>query len=395
MSVDAFLAAVVAGDANRALELQPGLESLHVAAVLGDEREVRRHLAADGSQLSVKAGNPPGDPLMWLCYSPFHGERDDGLEGAARALLEAGADPNTRDGGPYALPALFAVTGHRHAPRIARLLLDAGADPNDGESAFHAAERFHVEALELLLEYGVDLNRTGDWGNTPLYFLLRYWDVAREEQVGRGLRWLLDHGADPDVRCGPEQESSLHVAARRGQAAEVVRALLDHGADVQARRGDCRTAWLLARRGGHDEVARLLEEAGAEPEPLSPADELLAACGRGDAEAAARLAVPLEAEDQRMLPEAGAQRRFDVVLACLAAGFPVDAVDEEGATALHYAALRGHAPAVRELLARGADTGLEDPQYHATALGWAEHGRGEGLEPGGDYEACIRALTAG
>lgn len=395
MSVDAFLAAIAAGDAERALEIQEDLDSLHVAAALGDEAAVRRHLAADGSQVTTRAGDPPADPLMWLCYSPFHGERDDGLEGAARALLEAGADPNTRDDGPYRLPALFAVTGHRHAPRIARLLLDAGADPNDGESAFHAAERYHVEALELLLEHGVDLNLTGDWGNTPLYFLLRYWDVAREEQVGRGLRWLLDHGADPNVRCGPEQESSLHVAARRGQAAEIVQQLLDHGADVHARRGDGRSAWLLAARGGHDELVRLLEEAGAEPEPLSPTDELLAACGRGDAEAAARLAVPLEPEDQRLLPEAGARRRFDVVLACLAAGFPVDAVDEEGATALHYAAIRGHAPAVRELLARGADTAVKDPQHHATALGWAEHGRWAGMEPDGDYEACIRALTAG
>ena len=205
-----------------------------------------------------------------------------------------------------------------------------------------------MEALELLLEYGVDLNLTGDWGNTPLYFLLRYWDVAREEQVGQGLRWLLDHGADPNVRCGREQETSLHVAARRGQSPEVVRLLLDHGADVHARRGDGRSAWLLATHGGHEAVATLLEEAGAEREDL------------------------------------------------LAAGFPVDEVDENGATALHHAALRGDAAAVRRLLARGADRRREDPQHHSTPLGWAEFGRDQAIAPDGDYEACIRALsTAG
>jgi ankyrin repeat protein len=344
---------------------------------------------------------------------------DDALEAEVRALLEAGADPNARNGGPYELPALFAVTGHRHAPRVARLLLEAGANPNDGESAFHAAERNHVEALELLLEFGVDLNDRGDWGNTPLYFLLRYWDVGRMEPVGRGLRWLLDHGADPNVACGQERESSLHVAARLGQAPEVVQLLLDHGADVHARRGDGRTPWLLATRGGHDAVAERLERAGAEPEPLSPADELMAACGRGDAEAAARLAGAegddggavgagdrelvgagdrelVGADDHAILPDAAARGRFDVVHACLAAGFPVDTPGDEGATALHHAALRGHAETVRDLLARGAATGIEDPVHHATPLAWAEFGRDEAIEPGGDYEACIRALaTAG
>ena len=291
------------------------------------------------------------------------------------------------------MPALYAVTGHREAPRTARLLLEAGADPNDGESAFHAAERFHEEVLELLLRHGVDLNLTGDWGNTPLYFLLRYWDVARQERVLAGLRWLLDHGADPDVRCGRERESSLHVAARRGQSPDIVRLLLDHGADVRARRGDGRSAWLLARRGGLDELAALLEYAGAEPEALSPTDELMAACGRGDAEAAGRLGGPLPPEDHRLLPEAASTGRFDVVRACLAAGFPVDTTDENGATALHHAAIHGHAATVRELLAHGADTGIEDPEHHATPLGWAEFGREVSIAPDGDFEAAIQALS--
>ena len=394
VTVDAFLQAIAHGDTERASELlkdDPGLatESLHVAAALGDEQAVRRRLA-DGAQIEATAGDPPGTPLLWLCYSPF-----DGLEAAARALLDAGADPNTRDGGPYHLPALYAVTGHRHAPRIARMLLQAGASPDDGESAFHAAERHHVEALELLLEYGVDLNLAGDWGNTPLYFLLRYWDVAREAVVGRGLRWLLDHGADPDVRCGRERETSLHVAARRGQDPRIVRLLLEHGADLNARRGDGRSAWLLAVRGGHEAVAQLLDLAGAEREDLSPADELLAACGRGDAQAAERLAVPVEPEDHELLPEAASRGRFDAVAAYLAAGFPVDAVDENGATALHHAAIQGGVDGVRELLARGADRLREDPQHHSTPLGWAEFGRDEAIAPDGDYEACIRALATG
>jgi ankyrin repeat protein len=387
VSVDAFLQAIAAGDMERARELaDPDLAaaSLHAAAALGDLDAVEHHLA-DGAQPDAMAGDPPATPLLWLCYSPF------GDEATARALLDAGADPNTRDGGPYNLPALYAVTGHRNAPQLARLLLEAGADPTDGESAFHAAERFHVEALELLLEHGVDLNHNGDWGNTPLYFQLRYWDVARDERVEMGVRWLLDHGADPNVLCGDERESSLHVAVRRGQAPEIVRLLIEHGADVHARRADGRTAWLLAVRNGFGELAELLDDAREE---LSPADELLAVCGRGDVEEARRLAMPVD--DHRMLPEAASRGRLDVVRACLAAGFPVDTPDEYGATALHHAAIRGDAAAVHELLARGAVTGIEDTEHHSTPLGWAEFGRDQRIAPDGDYEASIRALaTAG
>lgn len=404
VTVEALLAAAADGDGARLLELsraEPGLarRNLHVAAVLGQAADVRRLVAEDPSRVRTRAGDPPGEPLLWLCNSPLHGQsqdRDDGLEASARALLEGGADPNTRDG-RYGLPALFAVTGLRNAPRVAQVLLEAGAATDDGESAFHAAERFHVEALELLLDHGADLNATGDWGNTPLYFLLRHWDVGRMPTVERGVRWLLEHGADPDVRCGSERESSLHVAVRRGQSRAIVSLLLEHGADPRARRGDARSAWTLARRGGFDELAELLQDAGADPEPLSETDRFLAACGRGDAERARKLASPdllasLAADDLRLLPDAAGEGRFEVALAYVAAGLPVDTPDEQGATALHHAAIRGRADAVRALLSHGADLRIRDAEHQSSPLGWACFGADMVMEPGADYVGCVRAL---
>jgi len=400
----AFLAAVQMQDGRQALEVlraEPRIveESLHVAAVLGLEADVQRHLTQNASRVSAKLGHPPADPLMWLCYSPFHGEsapRDDGLAACARALLDAGADANTRDG-HYGVPALYAVTGVREVPRIARILLDAGANPTDGESVFHAAEHFHRESLDLLLSAGADLNRTGDWGNTPLWFLLRWHDAEREPRVKQGLLWLLDHGADPDVRSGREQETALHVAARRGQHASIVRLLLERGAHVHARRGDGLTAWTLAMRGSFEELAAILEHAGAVRETLSHADELIAACGRGDAAEAQRLAssglpVALEPADARLLPEAASEGRAAVAFACLEAGFPVDTTDESGATALHHAAIHGNAALVRALLQRGADFGIVDPQHSSPPLGWACFGADMVRAPDGDYEDCVRAL---
>ncbi|HEX5830962.1 MAG TPA: ankyrin repeat domain-containing protein [Gemmatimonadaceae bacterium] len=403
-AIDEFLAAVQAQDAVRAsrvLRAQPRIatESLHVAAVLGLATNARRLIAEDRSRVTARAGDPAADPLLLLCYSPFHGEsaeRDAGLVATARLLLDAGADPNTSDG-RYGVPALYAVTGVRSVLPIARLLLDSGANPTDGESVFHAAERFHEDALELLLGAGADLNHVGDWGNTPLSFLLRWWDVAREVRVRQGLLWLLHHGADPNVRCGTERENALHVAARRGQSPAVIRLLVDHGADVHARRGDGRTAWLLARRGGFDEVAALLESAGAETQPLSPPDMLLAACGRGDVDAACRLTSfelvsALAPADRMLLPEAAATGRGATVAACVAAGFPVDTTDGAGATALHHAAIHGRAPLVRALLDAGADVGLRDSEHASSPLGWACFGADHVADTDGDYEGCVRAL---
>ena len=143
---------------------------------------------------------------------------------------------------------------------------------------------------------------------------------------------------------------------------------------MNARRADGRTAWVLARRGGFDEIATLLEANGAETEPLSPVDLLLAACGRGDVEAARRLATrdtvaALSSADHGLLPDAAAAGRQDTVSACVAAGFPVNATDQFVATALHHSALHGRAEQVRLLLDAGASTDIRGPYAFLDAAG--------------------------
>jgi ankyrin repeat protein len=403
-AIAAFLDAVQEQDADRArqvLDARPQIaaESIHVAAALGRADDVARLIADDPSRVSARRGRLGGDPLLCVCFSPFLGEsapRDAGLLDAARVLLGRGADPNTREE-TFGVPALYAVTGQRSVLPVARVLLAAGANPTDGESLHHAAERDHEDALELLLAAGADLNDRGTWGNTPLYFLIRWYDIEQHQTAGRGVRWLLAHGADPNVLCGPERETALHLSARLGQRASLVQLLLAHGADVHLQRADGRTPWRLAARGGLDEIAGLLERAGAAPEPLSTIDALLAACGRGDAgDAHARsspeLVDAMEPDDLRLLVHASAMDRDATVLACVAAGFPVDTLDEGGATALHYAAIRGRVAAVRALLAAGASFTILDREHSSGALGWACWGADFIHAESGDYAGCARAL---
>ena len=401
--ITAFLRAVQEQNRDAAEEIvakNPRLvsASLHVAASLGEVEAVKR-LSSDPAKVNEKAGDPAAVPLLFLSFSPFHGQndaRDSRLFESARVLLAAGADPNSVDG-RYGVSALYGVTGMHNRPGIARLLLEAGANPTDGESVFHAAEHYHIEALELLREFGVKLNQVGEWGNTPLYFLLRWHDLADDDKAALGVGWLLDNGADPNVASGKEQENSLHVAARRGQPIGVIEQLLAHDANVDLRRGDGATAWRLAKRNGYDEIADLLESAGAAPEPFSATDELLAACGRGDVDAARRLSSPaivsaLPRSDRAMLGEAAAAGRVRTVDACIAAGFDVNEVNDRAATPLHEAAINGFHDIVSALIAAGSDLTIRDPEHKATPLGWAIFGADYVGNRGGEYEKTIRAL---
>ena len=405
-AIDAFLSAIQDQDRGRAMAIvdkHPAIvsSSLHVAAALGATDEVRRLLTARPAAVHEKAGTPPAEPLLYLGFSPLHGEspeRDAGLLASTRTLLEAGADPNTKDS-RYGVAVLYGVTGMHNSPKIARVLLESGASPNDGESVFHAAERFHIEALELLREFGVDLNYVGEWGNTALYFVLNGHDPDRDDRVARGVDWLLANGADPNIPCGKERENSLHAAVRRGRGERTIRKLLEHGADVKAPRGDGLSALRLAKRGGYDEIAAMLERAGAEAETMTAADQLLAACGRGDADAARRLASPqlvasLRPSDRAIINEAARAGRAGTVAACIAAGFNVNEQNDRGALPIHEAAISGHARIVSALIAAGSNLSARDPEHRATPLGWAVFGADYVPDPSGDYEATIRALIA-
>ena len=70
-----------------------------------------------------------------------------------------------------------------------------------------------------------------------------------------------------------------------------------------------------------------------------------------------------------LVDEAAAYARWDLVLGLLAAGAPFSPT---GRTALHLAAGAGELDVVKVLLDHGADPTVQDPQFHATPLQWAE-----------------------
>jgi ankyrin repeat protein len=389
------------GRAERLLALHPGIPSasLETALVLGDAEAVEARLRRDPSLAARPGGVQQWEPLLYACHTSMAENvpsRLDSLVAIARRLCALGANPNAEYHWNWhpELPrtALWgAVCGVGHLP-LAEVLLEAGANPTDGVTSHICAGGGNLDALELLVRYGLQMDGIAG-GVPPLVHSMTWADTPAGEY------WLLDHGADANLAWGEGGEAPLHVAARRWDAAMAER-LVAHGADVSRRRADGATPHTVAALQGNAAVAAWLLGHGAVDE-LTPLERFIAACAHGDRAAAdAMLAAQpslrsaLAPEHHLMLhrpAESGDAAVLETMLAC---GFGPDARDKDNVTPLHRAAMGGHPDAVRVLLAHGADVNARDGMFAAPPLVWAVEGRGTAKPRGRDHVAVARLLIA-
>ena len=388
-----------AGRAERLLALHPRIAgaSFHTELVVGDAAAVIERLRKDES-LATRPGGPLGwEPLLYACHTSVHGglrERLDGLVAIAGDLCDRGANPNAEYHWNWhpelprtALWAAICVVGHLP---LADVLLTAGANPTDGVSGHIAGGGGNVAALELLARYGMNVD--GIPGGVPPLVHMMLW--ATEPA---GPRWLLEHGANPDLPWGAEGESPIHVAARRWDVA-MIDVLVEHGADIQRRRADGRTARTVAELHGNSDVAARLASLGVRDE-LSSFDRFVAACARGDRAALAMLEdrpslrQELRPEHHLLLHRPAESGNAPVLETMLACGFDPDARDDDRVTPLHRAAMGGHPEAARVLIAAGADVSAVDGMFAASPLVWAVEGRRH-APPGADHVGVARVLIA-
>lgn len=382
--------------ALRILERTPAVArySVHTAAALGDAATVQAMLA---TAPALAVAPSPGDsvpPLIYAVYEDIKRERGvpaDAHVATVRALLDAGADPNSTVAIPDVsdrIPALFFPCNAGNVP-VARLLLERGANPTDGEALYHAAQQGHLACLELLVEFGADLHRgPAAYGNTPLHFLAAHTPNNRiASQAMRGLQWLLAHGADPRIPSTgayvtePQRgETPLHRAAAVGHEVPVLRALVDHGAPLDAARDDGLTAYRLAMRGGNEAQAAYLAQAGAST-ALTPVDELMAACASGrdtDAERVVQanpgILTALGPSERDALGLAVTRNSVETVRLMARLGWPLTQEGEWGGTPLHWAAWHGRTEMVELLIAAGAPINVRDTRYGSSPLAWCCHG---------------------
>jgi uncharacterized protein len=325
-------------DPNSAL---PGGETALMTAARTGKMEAVQALLRAGANVTTQEGKRGQTALMWAAA--------EGHAAVVEELIKAGADFRLRLSTGYT-PFLFAVReGHLD---VARILLKAGADaseiietrqasgprpasgagvPRPGTSALHiAVVNGHFELAAMLLDAGANPNATGP-GYTPLHQL----SIVRKPGGGDN---------DPAPR-GSGTMTSLEIVQKFAQRGANLNARMTRRVNLglTALNTLGATPFLLAARSGDAELMRTLASLGADP-MLPNAD------GATPLIVAAGLGTRSPGEDAGTESEV-----LEAVQVALELGNDINAVDNNGETAMHGAAYK-NLPAVVELLAaKGAD----------------------------------------
>ena len=333
-------------DANQAL---PGGETPLMTASRTGKAAAVHALLAKGAQVDAKEARGQ-TAIVWAAA--------EGNVEAARELIRAGADFKIRLNSGMTPLLLAAREGKQE---MVRLLLQSGADVNEtlqipqggrpggpkpgrqGQSALHiATENAHYELAAFLLDSGADPNASGP-GYTALHA------IPSVRKPGGG-----DNDPAPD---GSGNMTSL----------ELIKKLVAKGADINARMtkkinfgltslNDIgATPFCLAALTADAELMRFFVSLGADPKipTADGATPLIVAAGLGTRS-------PGE--------DAGTDSEVvEAIAAAIELGNDPNVVDKNGETAMHAAAYKNVADAVRYLASHGANPDVwNQPNKH----GW-------------------------
>src|SRR5262245_22137895 len=214
----------------------------------------------------------------------------EGAAGAARVLADGGAELNATDPDGTTPLVLAIINGHYDT---AGVLVDKGADPNIADSAGMAALYAAVDMNTLAEVFGRPRRKSSD-------------QLSAVELM----RKLIDHGANPNAQL---KAATLYRAHTPGER------ILGEGA----------TPLMRAARNGDVAAMHLLLERGANPamEQKNRTTALMLASGQGRGLGTFADEFATEAE------------MYQAVKVLLEQRVDINAANDAGQTALHFAAL--------------------------------------------------------
>ena len=197
----------------------------------------------------------------------------------------------------------------------------------------HAARLGHLEMVDPLLSRGAAIDARNLAGATALYF-------AAEGGHASTARRLIERGADVNL-AGRGGISPVAAAAYAGSD-DIVAALIAAGADARAADDTGKPPIIYAAAGARLDIVKRLLALNIDPNARYANSLTLVMWASGPDE---------------KVPETQA---IEVVSYLLDQGAGIDDRDDRGRTALMIAAEGGHAEIAKLLLARGADSKLQD-----------------------------------
>jgi len=275
------------------------------------------------------------------------------------------------------LPQLYDAARGGRVDRALQLL-EAGADPHalppddsrDQRSlAVLAAVLPDLRLLRALIGRGVDVN-LAHRGMTPLLAATRDSWHGRPEAV----MTLLANGADPRA-TDADGNTPLHHAARSSDPG-VAALLRDAAAQIDALNHDGHSPLAVACQSGNWRLAKFLLERGAKVEPADGVPVLVpAAATEDDDPAGVQLLLKhkarLDARDRRRrsaLHEAALAGHAEIVEVLLNAGANIEPRDAAGRTPWLDAAAQAHAGVLERLLAHRPDVNAVDGEGNNALL---------------------------
>jgi ankyrin repeat protein len=363
---------ILAGANVEATTRLGGYRPLHLASQEGSTGLVDALIAAGAD---VKAPTSTG-------VSPIHFAAEADAADAVRALIKAGADVNAVDAYSSRTPLMFAAASNRL--NSARVLIEAGADVKLTSKVVDYAERAEKDRTERARR-----NRMLDAAR-PEADSTRPGAAERAQQNTGGGGRPVERAAGGGNRERPlsyEQLvgkqgglGALHFAARDGRM-EVAQLLLDKGAEInQLTAGDQSTPLVVAAINGNFDLAKVLLDRGADPN-LASEDGVAPLFAAINHEWNLRTWYPQ--------PTAGRQQKtsyLDLMTALLDKGADPNArlkqhlwhsayntgrmgVDFQGVTAFWRAAYSLDLPAMKLLVAHGADPQIPSTKPPGEARG--------------------------
>jgi ankyrin repeat protein len=238
-----------------------------------------------------------------------------------RDLLAYGANINARD--DFGDDAVI-IAAEASNVGVLKELISAGArvDATNsvGHNALFGAARNNVEAVDLLIKSGANLNARDEDGQTVLMAMAPYGELATFQA-------LISKGAALDVTDYEGRTVLMSAVANEDSA--IAEFLIRMGADIEAQASDGTTALMVAAQGDRTKTLSLLIAAGSKVNAT-------------------------DAEGLTVLLRASWNASDEVVQALLNAGADVTVKDHEGRTPLAIARERGNDSVAGMLKSRGA-----------------------------------------